>query len=248
MLREYRADLHIHTVLSADAEVEMIPPLIVAEAVVKGLSLIAITDHNTTGNAWAVMEAARGSGLTVLPGMELQTREEVELLCIFDTQEQAEAWQSYVDRHLPPLENDAEHFGPQYLVDAEGDFVAEDTKMRQMPALLGLEEAAQAVHHLGGVVIPAHVDRPAKGLFPVLGVWPSGLKADAVEISPNLRPSQARTRFPSLPSLPIICDSDAHWLDWIGHAMTIFELAAAPSVAELRLAFRASAGRRVYVP
>ncbi len=248
MLREVRADLHIHTLLSADAEVEMIPPLIVDESLSKGLAVIAITDHNASGNAGAVMEAAQGRGLTVLPGMELQTREEVELLCLFDTLTQVQRWQAQVDRWLPPLENDAEHFGPQYLVDAAGDFVAEDTQMRQMPALVGVEEAARAVHRLGGLVIPAHVDRLSKGLFPVLGLWPPGLEADAVEVSPNIRPRQARAQFLTLPPIPIISDSDAHWLDWIGHVVTVFELAAPPSIAELRKAFLGRGGRWVYVP
>lgn len=68
---EFRADFHIHTCLSACAEVEMIPPLIVDEALHKGLHIIAITDHNAVGNVGAVMEAATGTGLRVLPGMEL---------------------------------------------------------------------------------------------------------------------------------------------------------------------------------
>ncbi|HHE71657.1 MAG TPA: PHP domain-containing protein, partial [Chloroflexi bacterium] len=83
-MRAYRADLHIHTVLSACAEVEMIPPLIVAEALRKGLDILAITDHNATANAPAVRQAAEGTPLTVLLGMELQTREEVDVLCLFE--------------------------------------------------------------------------------------------------------------------------------------------------------------------
>lgn len=79
----------------------MIPPLIVQEAMERDIQLIAITDHNATGNIRAVMEAARGTNLTVLPGMELQTREEVHLLCLFETLEQADTWQKVVDLILP---------------------------------------------------------------------------------------------------------------------------------------------------
>ncbi len=89
IMQTVRADPHVHTVLSPCAGVEMIPPLIVQEALERGIRLIAITDHNASANIPAVMEAARGTGLTVLPGMELQTREEVHLLCLFDTLEQA---------------------------------------------------------------------------------------------------------------------------------------------------------------
>ncbi|MEJ2558057.1 MAG: PHP domain-containing protein [Anaerolineae bacterium] len=73
------------TVLSPCAAVEMIPPFIVREALKNKIDLIAITDHNASANAGAVQKAAAGTGLTVLPGMELQTREEVHVLCLFDT-------------------------------------------------------------------------------------------------------------------------------------------------------------------
>ncbi|MDF1516142.1 MAG: PHP domain-containing protein, partial [Anaerolineae bacterium] len=88
-MKTYRADLHLHTVLSSCAEVEMIPPLIINAVKQKGLDIIAITDHNTCGNVEAVMAAAAGSGIHVFPGMELQVLEEVDVLCIFDTYEQA---------------------------------------------------------------------------------------------------------------------------------------------------------------
>ncbi len=251
MTFEYHADLHIHTVLSACAEVEMIPPLIVDEARHKGLDIIAITDHNTTEGAAAVIEAAAGEGesLLVLPGMELLTREEVDVLCLFETLEQAQRWQAYVDDRIPPLENDAEHFGPQFVVDAEGDFVREDTRMRKMPAVIGVEKAAEKVHALGGLVIPAHIERMVYGLMYVLGLWPAGLEVDAVEVSHNLRPSAARERFSTLPAdMPIITNSDAHFLSWIGTVSSIFVLEAPPTLEELRLAFQGVGERRVYVP
>ncbi len=247
-MREYHVDLHIHTVLSACAEVEMIPPLITEEALQKGLHVIAITDHNATGNVAAMMEAAAGTELTVLPGMELLTQEEVDVLCIFDTLEQTQIWQRQVDGWLLPLANDAERFGPQFLVNAVGDFVAEDTRMRKVPARVGIEEAARAVHALGGLVIPAHVERDVYGLLYVLGFWPPDLDADAAEVSHHMRPSQAYAQYPSLKHIPIITGSDAHFLDWIGNTRTVFRLEDAPSVTSLRAALRQGAGQGFYVP
>lgn len=226
----------------------MIPPLIVEEALRKELNVIAVTDHNATGNVAAVMEAAYGTGLVVLPGMELLTREEVDVLCLFDTLDQACAWQRQVDGWLLPLENDPETFGPQFLVDAGGDYIADDLVMRKLPALVGLEEAAHRVHALGGLVIPAHIERMTYGLMYVLGVWPPDLEADAVEVSHNVRPQQIRERYPSLPDIPIIMNSDAHFLDWIGTVRSIFVLEHAPSIRELRLALQGEGARRVYVP
>ena len=214
----------------------------------KGLHIIAVTDHNTVGNVAAVMEAAKGTDLVVLPAMELLTREEVDVLCIFDTLEQAAAWQAQVDTWLPPLENDAERFGLQFLVDAAGDFVAEDTRMRKAPTRVGIEDAARAAHALGGLVIPAHVERDVYGLMYVLGFWPPDLEADAAEVSHNLRPSQAYAQYPSLRGIPVITNSDAHFLDWIGHTRTVFRLEDTPSVATLRAALRQGVGQGFYVP
>ena len=122
-MNKYRAELHVHTVLSPCAEVEMIPPLIIQSALDLDINLLAITDHNSTANIPAVMDAAVNSGITILPGMELQTREEVHLLCIFDKPRQAFALQQLIDPLLPSINNDPEHFGEQFVVDATGDFI-----------------------------------------------------------------------------------------------------------------------------
>lgn len=100
---------------------------------------------------------------------------------------------------------------------------------------------------LGGLVIPAHIDR-ANGLMTVLGLWPTDFMADAVEVSHNVHPVQARKKFDLPPKMPIISNSDAHWLDWIGKVSTIFEFNGPPSVAALRRALQQEDGCRVYVP
>ncbi len=101
----------------------MIPPLILRQAARLGLSLIAITDHNACHNVEAVMKAAEGTGIHVLPGMELQSKEEVHLLCLFDTVSQCQEWQREVFQKLPSLGNREEVFGAQYVVDATGDWM-----------------------------------------------------------------------------------------------------------------------------
>ena len=100
-MKTFRADLHVHTVLSPCAEVEMIPPLIVQAALEHHIDIIAITDHNASANVLAVQKAADGIGLTVLPGMEIQTHEDVHLLCLFASLMDLEAWQHKVDSSLP---------------------------------------------------------------------------------------------------------------------------------------------------
>lgn len=232
-----RADLHIHTVLSPCAEVEMIPPLIVERALAAGLDLIAITDHNASANVPAVMEAARATGLKVLPGIELATREEVHLICLFDTFEQVRAWQAQVDQAMPYLPNRPEHLGEQFVVDAAGNFVRREERLLLVAANITLDQAVERVRTIGGLAIPAHIDRPANGLIAVLGFLPPNLNVDALEISPNISESVARAKYHIPERVAVICASDAHWLDAMGTAITEFELRTR-SIAELSKAFK----------
>lgn len=242
-MQTVRADLHVHTVLSPCAGVEMIPPLIVQEALERGIRLIAITDHNASANIPAVMEAARGTGLTVLPGMELQTREEVHLLCLFDTLEQAFSWQAVVDSLLPDIPNNSEYFGEQFVVDSTGAFLRREERLLLNSVDLSLEEAAARVAALGGLAIPAHIDRPANGLIAILGLIPPGF--EALELSRHITPAEARRRYPKTAAYPLIQNGDVHLLDgFLG--TTCFQIAA-PTLSELRLALAGREGRATWV-
>lgn len=240
-LRCYVAELHVHTVVSPCAAVEMIPPLIVQTALEKGIDLIAITDHNSSANVEAVQKAAAGTGLSVLPGMELQTREEVHLLCLFDSTDQIETWQAVVDKRLPPLENNIEYFGEQFVVDEGGEFIRRETQLLVTSTDLTLQEAVEGVLELGGMAIPAHVNRRAFSLIANLGFVPPDLPVDALEISRHLSPTEAREKYTQLRDYPLVQSGDVHFLhEFLG--ANIFEVAA-PTLAELRLALRNTQGR-----
>jgi PHP family Zn ribbon phosphoesterase len=240
-LKTYRAELHVHTALSPCAEVEMIPPLIVQAAQERSINLIAITDHNATANIAAVQKAAEGSGLVVLPGMELQTREEVHVLCLFDSLDQVNQWQLTIDGLLPSIENQPDHFGEQFVVDETGDFIRRETRLLLTSANISIDDALARVTDLGGLLIPAHIDRRAFGLIAVLGFIPFDLQLDALEISRNITPAEARRKFPQCTHYPLLQGGDAHRLEeFLG--LNQFELAA-PTVAEIRLALRQQDGR-----
>lgn len=240
-LRAYTADLHVHTVLSPCAGVEMIPPLIVQQALERGLDLIAIADHNASANAGAVQRAAAGTGLTVLPGMELQTSEEVHLLCLFDTLEQVASWQEEVDARMPPEENAPEVFGEQFVVNETGELIRRETRLLAGSVRLSLEQAVAEIRRRGGLAIPAHIDRPTYSLPTSLGFPSPELLADALEISAHTTPAAARQRFPWLSGHPLVQGGDVHHLkDFAG--TTVLTLAA-PTISEIRLALRNQDGR-----
>ena len=237
----YRADLHVHTVLSPCAGVEMIPPLVVEEALQRGIELIAITDHNATANIRAVQQAASGTRLIVLPGMELQTSEEVHVLCLFDTCEQAQALQDWVDARLPGMANNPDFFGEQFIVDETGDFLAREERLLLTSANASLREAWEFVDSLGGLFIPAHVNRTSNGLLALLGLVPTDFPVEALELSRHISPDDARKRYPQIRGYPLIQNGDAHFLDGLLGA-NVWTLEA-PRISELRLALQAAEGR-----
>jgi len=238
-MRTFRTELHVHTVLSPCAGVEMIPPLIVSEAIENGIQLIAITDHNASANIPAVMEAAQGTELVVLPGMELQTKEEVHLLCLFDTLEQVAAWQAKVDNLLPNLPNNIEYFGEQFVVDSTGEFIRREERLLLNSVNITLDEAAAQVTALGGLAIPAHIDRQANGLIAILGLIPPGF--EALEISRHITPEAARQKYPQVRGYPLFQSGDVHMLDgFIGTTRLTLE---GPTIAEIRMALAQVEGR-----
>lgn len=240
-LKSFRSDLHVHTVLSPCAEVEMIPPLIVESALDLGIDLIAITDHNSTANFKAVLQAAENSPLIVLPGVELQTREEVHCLCLFDNLYQIIQFQLIIDRSLPPFLNQPDHFGEQFIVDSTGEFLSREDRLLLTSTSLSLKEAFQLTNQLGGLFIPAHVDRKAFGLIETLGFVPTDVAIEAVEISRHLPASQASKTFPQLSGYPLIQNGDVHRLnEFLGSL--VFNITS-PTISEIRLALLKDSGR-----
>jgi hypothetical protein len=244
-LNSYRADLHVHTVVSPCADVEMIPPLIVSEAIQQGIDIIAITDHNSTANIAAVQKAALGTSLLVIPGMEVQTAEDVHVLCLFEKLDQAEKWGQIVYDLLPAIKNNAEFFGAQYIVDETGDYIASEEKLLLTATSLSFEDAYQGVISLGGLFIPAHVNRKAFGLIQNLGFVPQDTPLDVLEISRHLSIQEAKQQFPQLSHYSLIQNGDVHYLaDFLGSL--IVEIAT-PSFKEIQYALKHQNGRSYHI-
>jgi PHP family Zn ribbon phosphoesterase len=244
-MKKYRADLHVHTVLSPCAEVEMIPPLIVQEALEHNIDIIAITDHNASANVEAVQKAALDSQLTVLAGMEVQSREDVHLLCLFENFETLSNWQSAIDTSLPDMQNNAELFGEQFVVDESGEFICSEPRMLLTSTQFSIDEVFEKVNALGGLVIPAHVNRHSYGLFPTLGLISDQWPIIALEISRHVTPQKAISTFPSLKDIPLIQSGDVHRLDeFLGSTYFMLDQ---PSLPEIRMAFKGEKERTVFI-
>ncbi|MHB0876718.1 MAG: PHP domain-containing protein [Anaerolineae bacterium] len=245
MLHWLAVDLHVHTVLSACAEVEMMPPLIVEQALALGLAGIAITDHNSAENAAAVQEAAAGTGLVVLAGLELQSREDVHLLALMGDAQRAAELQQQVYSSLPDLPNRPEYFGEQLVVSAAGDYVRLNDRLLQTATRLSVEEAVALVQGLGGLCLAAHIDRPTNSLVSNLGFVPADLTLDGVEVSRHCDVDRYTGARRDLRDLAVVSSSDAHRLSELS-ARTLF-LIEQVSLAELALALRRQRGRAIRV-
>lgn len=221
----------------------MIPPLIVTEALSSHINLIAITDHNSTANISAVQKASVGTELVVLPGVELQTREEVHSLCLFDELEQALDFQKWIDTHLPDIPNNPDFFGEQFVVDETGDFIRSEPRLLLNSVHASINEAFDQVDKLNGLFIPAHVNRQAFGLLANLGMVPPDTPFEALEISRHIQPASAVTLYPQIKPYPLIQSGDVHFLaDFLGAILLDLET---PTISEIKLALKNSNGRHL---
>lgn len=243
MLRWFRADLHVHTCLSPCGEVVMSPRRIVSEARSRGLEIVAVTDHNSAGNAAATMRAAEGTGLKVLPGLEICSSEEVHVLAIFDVPEAALALQEEVYRGIASA-NDPEVFGQQVIANERDEVECFEERLLIGATELSVGDVVGRIHELDGLAIASHVDREGFGIIGHLGFIPSDLRFDALEISGAAGEEEAGKLFREYPMYEFLRSSDAHAPGEVGRESTRF-LLAEPTCGELRKAFRREGGRRV---
>lgn len=242
-MKQFKADLHIHTCLSPCSDLDMSPRAIVKRSLERGLDLIAVCDHNSAENAGAVIRAGMERGLFVLPGMEINSKEEVHSLAIFDNEAQALNMQEIVYRFLRGT-NRPELFGDQVVANEFDEVEGFNDRLLIGATQLGIEEIVKEVHRLGGLCIASHVDRPSFSILGQLGFIPPGLGVDALEISSKCEKATICSEMPQLGVYPIVTFSDAHFLEDIGRSYTSFFLEL-PSLGEIRLALAGESGRRV---
>ena len=194
-------DLHIHSCLSPCGDEDNTPNNIVNMALIKGLNVIALSDHNTCKNCPAAIAAGKKNGLVVLPAMELTTSEDIHVLCLFERVEDAQKLEEHISRTRQRVKNRPEIFGRQLILDAEDEVIGEEEDLLIVSSGVSVEEVAPLVSSLGGIAVPAHIDKQANGLIGILGAFDFGL---------GFRMIECRTDA-GIP-LPRLCNSDAHTL------------------------------------
>lgn len=244
-MREFRADLHIHTLLSPCGDLSMSPATLVTEAARKGIDIIGITDHNSTRHCRLVSRLAAKKGIFTLTGAEVTTKEEVHCLAFFED-DKLDLFQDFLDSRLPDIKNDPLIFGDQVVIDEDEMIVYVEERLLISATDASLEEVASFVRLNGGIFIPAHIDRMRNSIYSQLGFLPAGLQANALEVSRRSRAREFVTSHPGTESYSITTGSDAHYPGNIGDAFTILTMEEA-SFSEIRLALAGAEGRKTTI-
>ena len=212
-------DLHIHSCLSPCADNDMTPNNIVNMSLIKGLDIIAVCDHNSCGNIRAVTEAAAGR-ISVVPALEVETSEEVHVVCYFPDIPSAEKMWECVRSSMPKIDNNAEIFGNQYYMDSEDNITGEENVLLVNASGMDIYEVFSAAKKFGGAAVPAHIDRSSYSVLSNLGFIPPDLDIKSVEITAaNLEKMQA-----DYAHMNILTNSDAHYLENISEAENYINL------------------------
>ena len=201
-------DFHIHSALSPCGDNDMTPNNLINMSIIKGLDAVALTDHNACENVRAAAAVA-GDKIIFIPGMEVETSEEVHIVTLFPTADAAEEMQRILVDSSPFIPNRPEIFGNQYIMDENDKICGEIDRMLVTASGLDIYTVVAAAKDLGGIAYPAHIDRESYSVLSNLGFIPPDLDISTVEITEKSRTAlegEYSNRY------NIITSSDAHYL------------------------------------
>lgn len=238
-MAKFYYDLHMHSCLSPCADDDMTPASAAGMAAVNGLSIAALTDHNSCGNLPAFFAACRAYGVIPIAGMELETAEAVHIVCLFPELSDAMAfWQTVREQYMMPFKNDVAVFGGQFYVNEEDEVTGTEEILLITSTMLSLDEGVQLVREHGGFAFPSHIDRTSNGIIAILGDIPPEPGFTFAEFNDRANVNPYREKYASVASLGILVNSDAHHLTDINEAENYLELDADPTDEEaVRKAF-----------
>jgi PHP family Zn ribbon phosphoesterase len=222
----------------------MTPNNIVNMSILKGLDVIAVTDHNSCANAQSVVNCAKNTSLFVIPGMEIETSEEIHVVCLFQDLQGAEEMQKIVYSRLPDIKNREEIFGEQLILNEADELVRKESRLLLTSAYITINEVFEIVNEkLGGIAIPAHIDRQANSILSNFGVMPQDINIKCVEISDVKAEKKVLAMDKNISFMKKIYSSDAHYLWNINERQNFIE-AGSLSIEDLFGALGKSEFRR----
>lgn len=244
MLKKFKIDLHNHTVLSPCGGLEMAPSAMLERAEDLGLDIIAITDHNSCKNCKAYCELSEEYKVLVIPGVEIQTMEEIHVIALFPDVETAMLFDAELYKALLPIENNPDYFGDQVILDKDENIIGLEDRALINSVIWDLETTVSKVKEFDSICFPAHIDAQTNSVISQLGFLPGNLSIDGVGITARCDINSFLNNNSYLEGLSIIRNSDAHYLNDMGSGSCFARLEVA-SFAELKLAFAKKEGREI---
>lgn len=241
---KYYYDLHIHTALSPCGDNDMTPNNIANMAMLKNLDIIAITDHNTCMNAESVMKVGERRQMLVVPGLEVESAEEVHIVTLFPDIESARHMSDIVQKSMPELANREDIFGEQLLLSDRDEETGRLDNLLIVASGLSIEEIFEKTAECGGIAVPAHADRDSHSVISNLGGIPDDIDVKLIELSAGCDSKKFFGNYPGLSDYPVLRDSDAHYLwDMSERVNYISTGVQINSAADLVALLRGPAGR-----
>ncbi len=218
-------DFHIHSDLSPCGDKDMTPNNIANMAYIKGLNMIAVTDHNTIENFKAIEKITSKLGILLIPGIEINTKEEVHVLSYFRKYESAKIVSDLIYESLPNLMNKKNIFGEQNIYNENDEIIGSLDKLLIGASKYTLEEIYTIVTNNNGVIVPAHVDKKSNGMLGVLGFFPADIHFEYVELSQKCEVQELSDRIKNIINkYKILVNSDAHLLENISEPVNSIDL------------------------
>lgn len=232
-MNRYYYDFHIHSCLSPCADNDMTPANIAGMATLAGINIMALTDHNTVKNCPAFFKAAKKNGIIPIAGMELTTAEDIHIVCLFETLEEALVFGDEVEKHRILIKNRADIFGDQFIMDEDDNIIGGDEFLLSNATDITVDEVVELVGRFNGVCYPAHIDRVSNGIVSTLGTFPDDPVFDCAELHDADLEEQYKAKYPILKNKKFLVGSDAHYLWDIRDAEAFLELDDEPYSSKL---------------
>jgi PHP family Zn ribbon phosphoesterase len=197
----------------------MTPGNIVGMAALKGLQIIAVTDHNSCKNCPAILELAKQHDIVALPGMELTTMEEVHALCLFAELEDALRFNEYVSSKLMKIPNNERVFGKQEICNEEDEVIGREPYLLINATEISFDDLGGLMREYHGVYLPAHIDKNSNSLLSNLGFISPEADFVIAEFANITKYEKISDQNPYLKECNIITNSDAHELGRMNEAV-----------------------------
>ena len=216
-------DLHIHSCLSPCGDDEMTPANIVGMASLKGLNILALTDHNSTLNCPAFFDICSNFNITPIAGTEVTTIEDIHVLTLFESLEGAMDFNEFLKTKRVLFKNKPEVFGRQLVVNSNDEIIDEEENLLINATTISIDEISKIANTYSGVAIPAHIEKDSNSLVAVLGtVVDSGFRS--YEFKDLERLPEFKERYNLLNGKAFISNSDAHYLWDINEQINSFDI------------------------